>query len=65
MGFFPSFSCVHNTTSMLTKPIKKKLDGNYTRMLHAVLNKSWKQHPTKQQQFGKIFEQKCKSYWKV
>ena len=28
---------------------KKKQDRNYTRMLHAVLNKFWKQHPTKQQ----------------
>ena len=25
-----------------------QLDGNYTRMLRAILNKSWKQHPTKQ-----------------
>ena len=25
------------------------LDGNYTRMLQAILNKSWRQHPTKQQ----------------
>ena len=32
----------------LTKHIKKKLDGNYTRMLRAILNKSWKQHPMKQ-----------------
>ena len=27
----------------------EKLDGNYTRMLQAILNKSWQQHPTKQQ----------------
>ena len=27
--------------------LKKKLDGKYTRMLHAVLNKSWKKHPIK------------------
>ena len=27
----------------------KRLDEHYTRMLRAVLNKSWKQHPTKQQ----------------
>ena len=27
----------------------KKLDAKYTRMLHAVLNKFWKQHPIKQQ----------------
>ena len=32
----------------LTKQIAKKLDGNYVRMPHAVLSKSWKQHPTKQ-----------------
>ena len=35
------------TTLTLTKPLKKKLDGNYTRMLRAILNKSWRQHPTK------------------
>ena len=33
------------TTWMLIRRIKKKLDGNYTRMLRAILNKSWKQHP--------------------
>ena len=27
----------------------KKLDGNYTRMLRAILNKSWQQHPTRHQ----------------
>ena len=31
---------------------KKKLDGNYTRILHAILNKSWWQHPTRQQLYG-------------
>ena len=30
----------------------KKLDGNYTRMLRALFNKSWRQHSTKQQLFG-------------
>ena len=29
------------------KHLEKKLDGNYTRMLSTVLNKSWKQHSTK------------------
>ena len=29
--------------------MEKKLDGNYTRMLRAILNKSFRQHPTKQQ----------------
>ena len=29
------------TTWTLTKWLEKKLDGNYTRMLRAILNKSW------------------------
>ena len=29
------------TTWTLTKRLEKKLDGNYTRMLRAILNKSW------------------------
>ena len=37
------------TTWTLTKRMEKKLDGNYTRMLRAIMNKSWRQHPTKQQ----------------
>ena len=40
------------TTWTLTKRLKKKLDGNYTRMLRAILNKSWRQHPTKQNLYG-------------
>ena len=31
------------TTWTLTKRIEEKLDRNYTRMLQAILNKSWKQ----------------------
>ena len=42
------------TTWTLTKHMKKKLDGNYTRMLRAILNKSWKQHPTKKQLYGHL-----------
>ena len=34
------------TTWTLTKRLEK-LDGNYTRMLRAILNKSWRQRPTK------------------
>ena len=30
----------------------KKLDGNYTRMLRAILNRSWRHNPTKQQLYG-------------
>ena len=34
--------------------MEKKLDGNYTRMLRAILNKSWRQRPTKQQLYGRL-----------
>ena len=34
--------------------MEKKLDGNYTRKLSAVLNKSWRQHPTKLQLYGHL-----------
>ena len=34
--------------------LEKKLDGNYTRMLRAILNKSWRQHPTKHQLYGHV-----------
>ena len=37
------------TTWTLTKRQEKKLDGNYTRMQRAILNKSRRQHPTKHQ----------------
>ena len=33
------------TTWKLTKRMEKKLDGNYSRKLWAILNKSWRQHP--------------------
>ena len=36
-------------TWTLKKRIEKKPDSNCKRMSRAVLNKSWKQHPTKQQ----------------
>ena len=42
------------TTWTLTKNMEKRLDGNYTRMLRAVLNISWKQHPTKQLLYGPL-----------
>ena len=40
------------TTWTLTKRLEKKLDGNYTRMLRVILNKSWRQQPTKHQLYG-------------
>ena len=47
----PSCGCVSTTVWMhhldTNKMHDKKLDGNYTRILHAVLTKSWKQLLTK------------------
>ena len=57
-SFFPAvvvsillYGC---TTWTLTKRLERKLDGNYTRMLRAVLNKSWRQHPTRHQLYGHL-----------
>ena len=41
------------TSWTLTKRMEKKLDGNYTRM-RAILNKSWRQHSTKQQLYDHL-----------
>ena len=55
-SFFPAaivsillYGC---TTWTLTKRLERKLDSNYTRMLRAILKRSWRQHPTKQQLYG-------------
>ena len=57
-SFFPAavvsillYGC---TTWALSKHMEKKLDGNYTRMLRAILNKSWRQHATKQRLHGHL-----------
>ena len=42
------------TTWTLTKRLEKKIDGNYTRMLRAILNESWQQHPTRHQLYGHL-----------
>ena len=42
------------TTWTLTKWLEKKLDGNYTRMLRAILNKSRWHHPTRHQLYGHL-----------
>ena len=41
------------TTWTLTKRLKR-LDGNYTRMLRAILKKSKRQHPTRYQLYGHL-----------
>ena len=45
------FGC---TTWTLNKRLQKKLDGNYTRMLRAILKESWRQHPTRHQQYSHL-----------
>ena len=42
------------TTWTRTKRLEKKLDGNCTRILRAILNKSWRQHPTRHQLYGHL-----------
>ena len=42
------------TTWTLTKRLENKLDGNYTRIFKAILNKSWRQHPTQHQLYGHL-----------
>ena len=45
------YGCI---TWTLTKRLKKKLDGNYTRILRAIVNKSWRQHTTRHQLYGHL-----------
>ena len=42
------------TTWTLTKRLKKKLDRNYTIMLRAILNKSWRENPTRHKLYGHL-----------
>ena len=42
------------TTWTLKKWLEKRLDGNSTRMVRAILNKSRRQHPTKQHLYGHL-----------
>ena len=58
------------TSWTLTKYLEKKLDENCTKMLRAVLNKSWKQYPTKRQLCGHlppilqtIYKRRAKNTW--
>ena len=42
------------TTWTLTKRLEKKLHGNYTRMLRAILNKTWRPLPTRHQLYSHL-----------
>ena len=50
----PSTTVANFTYFTVVKVPLKKLDGNYTRMLQAILNKSWQQHPTRHQLYGHL-----------
>ena len=57
MQFLPRSGCVNLTIwmhHMDAKCIEKKVDRKCTRMLRAILNKSLKQHPTKQQLYSHL-----------
>ena len=43
-----------STTWTLTSKLEKKLNGAYTRMLRAALNRSWKDHLTNKELYGNI-----------
>ena len=42
------------TTWTLTKRTEKMIDGNYTEMLLAILNKSWRLHPPNHYLYGHL-----------
>ena len=42
------------TWTLNLKRLEKKLDGNYARMLRVILNKSWRQDPTRHQVYGHL-----------
>ena len=44
----------HGYSIIYVSLLEKKLDGNYTRMLRAILNKSWRQHTTSHQLYGHL-----------
>ena len=48
------YCCMDALHRRLTKGMEKKLGSNYTRMMRAILNKSWRQHPLKKQLYGHL-----------
>ena len=42
------------TTWTLTKTLENRLNGSYTRILRAALNKSWKEHLTNEEFYKRI-----------
>ena len=54
MEFLPSSNCVNTTLWMQHKDTEKMPDGNCTRMLQVIVNKSWKQYFMKQQLYSHL-----------
>ena len=58
MQFLPSSGPVNTGIWMhymdANKTDEEKLDSNYTRILRAILNKSWREHPTKHQLYDHL-----------
>ena len=53
MQFLPGSGRIDTAVRTLTKRLEK-LDGNYTRMLWVILNKSWRQHSTRHRLCGHL-----------
>ena len=51
---FPGSNPEIENISKLLFFLSLKLDGNCTKMLRAMLNKSWRQHPTRHQLYGHL-----------
>ena len=45
---------LHKNAACNLEQVLAATDGNYTRMLRAILNKSWRQHPTRHQLYGHL-----------
>ena len=45
---------LHTHTHILLSLLLLVLDSSYTRMFKAILNKSWRQHPTRHQLYGHL-----------
>ena len=54
IGLISSNSFYFHLVWPWTRNFRKKLDGNYIRMLGAILNKSWRQHLTRHQLYGHL-----------
>lgn len=54
VGCRVSYARSFSFTWTVTSTLEYKIDGAYTRVLRAALNKSWKNHPTNKELYGNI-----------